>query len=44
MIAQPRREWSLDFSALKTIDLRHVLTTIGFKCDAGIIETLTLSS
>ena len=39
VIALPRRERSQDFSARKTTDWRHILTTIGFKCDDGIIGT-----
>ncbi len=44
VVAQPCRERSQDFSACKTTDWRHILTTIGVKCDDGIIGTRGLSS
>ncbi len=43
-ITQPQREWNQGFSARKTTDWRHVLTTIGLKCDDGIIGTRGFSA
>ena len=42
--SHPQLNRAQDFSAHRTTDLRHVLTTIGFKCDDGIIGTRWLSS
>ncbi len=36
-ITKTHRAWNQDFSGRRTTDSRHVLTTIGLKCDDGII-------